>query len=83
MEAAVLRAFEEAVVALGRQDPGLALSILAALVPTTPGLGPVFDAVVVAAAELESEGNIPEATWNALADALPAEVRGEVEAARG
>ena len=83
MEAAALRAIEDALEALGRHDPGLALAALAALPPGSPGLGPVLDALVVAAAELETDGYITEATWNALADAVPPETLGGVEAARG
>lgn len=77
-----LRAIEEAVEALGRHDPGLALSALAQPMESSNAIGAVFDAVVMAASELASQGDITPGTWNALADALPVELQGIVEAWR-
>jgi len=42
------------------------------------------DAVYLAATELEHEGELTEATWNTLADAVgPGPLQGLVEAVRG
>jgi hypothetical protein len=80
MEAAALRAVEEAVEALGSHDPALARAAMSRV--TTSGLAAVFDAVVMAADELEADGEITPGTWNALADAVPPELGGLVEASR-
>jgi hypothetical protein len=82
MEAAVLRAIEEAVEALGRSDPALARSALGGVRGFTPALGAIFVAVGVAATELEVAGEVTPGTWDALADAVPSELRGLVEASR-
>jgi hypothetical protein len=46
--------------------------------------GALADAVHLAAAQLESTGELTDATWNTLADAVgPGPLQGLVEAARG
>lgn len=80
MEAAALRAVEEAVEALGSHDPALARAAISGA--ATSGLAAIFDAVDMAAAELEADGEITAGTWNAIADAVPPELGGLVEAAR-
>lgn len=79
----VVRAVEEAVDALSRDDPGAARTAVAGLPPTDPAVGAISDAVVVAATELETEGEISPMVWNALADAVPPDLRPLVEWARG
>lgn len=79
MDPTALRAIEEAVEALGRHDSAVARSALAGAVAVG---GSVTDAIVAAADELESHGEIAAGTWNALADAVPAELGGIVEASR-
>lgn len=52
---------------------------MAVAVATDPKLGAVADAVDFAASELEQEGELSPAAWNALADACPPELRPLVE----
>lgn len=68
--------------ALGRGDVAAARSAMAAAVVQERGLGAVADAVTFAAAELEADGAVSPAAWNALTDACPAELRSVVEAWR-
>lgn len=80
METAALRAVEVAVEALGSHDPALARAAMSGVAAS--GLAAVFDAVDMAATELETDGEIAPGTWNALADAVPPELGGLVEASR-
>jgi hypothetical protein len=73
---------EEAIVALGRGDVAAARSAMAAATAQERSLDAVADAVAYAAAELEAEGAVSPAAWNALTDACPAELRSVVEAWR-
>lgn len=73
----------EAISALGRADASAALTEMARAVAADPTLAAVADAVGLAASQLEADAEIPAATWNALADVCPAELRGDVEQARG
>jgi hypothetical protein len=73
---------EEAIAGLGRGDPDAARNAIVRAVISDRSLGPVADAVALACAELEGDGEISPAAWNALADACPAEARPAVEAWR-
>ena len=80
-----LTAAERAIEALGRKDPGGARSAVATAVERDQvGLfGALADAVHLAAAELEKDGELSEATWNTLADAVgPGPLQGLVESIR-
>lgn len=72
----------EAIGALGRRDPATARSAMAEAVDRDRGLGPVADAMALVSTELESEGSISDAGWNALADACPSELRHLIELGR-
>ncbi len=81
-----LTAAERAIEALGRKDPGGARSAVATAVEKDQvGLfGALADAVHLAATELEQNGELTEATWNTLADAVgPGPLQGLVESLRG
>jgi hypothetical protein len=81
-----LTAAERAIEALGRSDPaGARMAMATAVERDQAGLfGALADAVQLAAAQLEEEGKLTEATWNTLADAVgPGPLQGLVEAARG
>ncbi len=81
-----LTAAERAIEALGRKDPGGARSAVATAVEKDQvGLfGALADAVHLAATELEKDGELSEATWNTLADAVgPGPLQGLVESVRG
>ncbi|MEX0699678.1 MAG: hypothetical protein WD651_10620 [Acidimicrobiia bacterium] len=81
-----LNAAERAIEALGRKDPAAArMAISTAVERDQVGLfGALADAVHLAAAQLESTGELTDATWNTLADAVgPGPLQGLVEAARG
>lgn len=73
---------EEAIAELGRADPDGAREAIARALNADRSLGPVADAVALACAELEKEGEISPAAWNTLADACPPELRAAVEAWR-
>ena len=80
-----LTAAERAIEALGRKDPGGARSAVATAVERDQvGLfGVLADAVHLAATELEKDGELSEATWNTLADAVgPGPLQGLVESIR-
>jgi len=81
-----LTAAERAIEALGRKDPGGARSAVATAVARDQvGLfSALADAVHLAATELERNGELSEATWNTLADAVgPGPLQGLVESVRG
>ncbi len=81
-----LNAAERAIEALGRRDPaGARMAIATAVERDQVGLfGALADAVHLAAAQLETNGELTDATWNTLADAVgPGPLQGLVEAARG
>lgn len=82
MEAAELGAIESAVEALGRHDPVLARSALAGTMAVSGPMGALLDTVGLAATQLETEGEVSPGTWDALADVMPAELAGLVEAWR-
>lgn len=73
---------EEAVSALGRGDPDDARAAMSRALAADRSLAHVADAVVLACAELESEGEVSPAAWNALADVCPSDVRPAVESWR-
>lgn len=72
----------EAVLALARRDVPTARSEMSAAVSADPSLRVVADAVTMACARLETDGDLDHATWNALADACPTELRDVIEGAR-
>jgi hypothetical protein len=81
-----LNAAERAIEALGRKDPAAArMAISTAVDRDQVGLFTALaDAVHLAASELEATGDLNDATWNTLADAVgPGPLQGLVEAARG
>lgn len=67
-----LTAAERALEALGRKDPGAARSAVATAVERDQvGLfASLADAIYLAASQLEEDKEIPESTWNQLADAV-------------
>jgi hypothetical protein len=67
-----LTAAERAIEALGRKDPsGARMAIATAVERDQVGLfASLADAVYLAAAELETDGEIGAATWNQVADAV-------------
>ena len=73
MEGRARAAAEEAIRALGRDDPASARTFMAEATAIDPGLGPLADIVHLACQELESDGEVTTSTWNALADAVAAE----------
>lgn len=66
-------AAEEAIRALGRGDYATARTSIAEAVAADSGLVGLADIVHLACAELESDGEMTVATWNALADAVASE----------
>jgi hypothetical protein len=81
-----LSAAERAIEALGRKDPGAArMAVATAVERDQAGLfASLADAVHMAASELENRGELSEATWNVLADAVgPGPLQGLVESLRG
>lgn len=80
-----LNAAERAIEALGRGDPAAARMAISTAVERDQigAFSRLADAVYLAASELESEGEIGEATWNQLADAVaPGPLVALVEAVR-
>lgn len=73
---------QEAIAALGRGDPDEARAAMVRAMLTDRDLGPMADAVALACAELEAEGELSPPTWNILADACPTEIRPAVESWR-
>ncbi len=64
------RAFaEEAILALGRGDSASARTFISQAVDVDHDLGPLADCVYLACAEIDQDGEVTTATWNALADA--------------
>lgn len=81
-----LTAAERAIEALGRRDPaGARTAIATAVEKDQVGLfAALADAVEMAASELERDGELSQATWNTLADAVgPGPLQGLVESVRG
>lgn len=81
-----LTAAERAIEALGRRDPAAARMAVAQAAERDQvgAFAQLADAVHLAAAELESAGEISPATWNTLADAVgPGPLQGLVESVRG
>jgi hypothetical protein len=74
-----LRHAEEAIAALGRGDAPLARSAAIFSLASDRSLYALADIIALAAAELEAEGEISPATWNALGDASPEQLRPIIE----
>lgn len=73
---------EEAISALGRGDPDEARAAMARAVSADHSLGPVADAVALASAQLEADGEVSPPAWNMLADVCPPELRPALESWR-
>lgn len=74
-----LRHAEEAIAALGRGDAAMARSAAVLSLASDRSLYALADIIALAAAELEAEGEISPATWNALGDVCPEELRSVIE----
>ena len=61
---------EEAIRAVARLDVGLARNCIAEAFEVDQQIGPLADAVYLACAEIEEEGEVGTSTWNTLADAV-------------
>lgn len=79
------RAFaEEAIRSLGRGDAASARTFIAQAVDTDHHLGPLADCVYMACSEVDADGEVTMATWNALADAVDStDLLAVVESSRG
>lgn len=73
MEGRARSAAEEAIRALGRNDPASARTFIAEAAALDTRLGPLADIVHLACQELETDGEVTTSTWNALADAVASE----------
>lgn len=74
---------EDAIRALGRGDVPAARTAIAQAFDVDHKIGPVADAVYLACAEIEEEGNVSTSTWNTLADAVASpSLVAEIEANR-
>lgn len=74
---------EEAIRALARKDVPAALAAVSQAHAADHSLEPLADAVYMACAQLEEEGRLAIATWNALADAVgPGPLAAVVEESR-
>ena len=81
-----LTAAERSIEALGRKDAaGARTAIATAVEKDQVGLfAALADAIQMAASELEDTGDLSEATWNTIADAVgPGPLQGLVESVRG
>jgi hypothetical protein len=78
------RAFaEEAIRAVGRADSPGARTFVALAFEADHRIGPIADAIHLACAEIDTDGGVSVATWNALADAVDsAELLAVVEGSR-
>jgi hypothetical protein len=65
-----LTAAERAIEALGRKDPSAARMAIATAVDQVGLFASMADAVYLAAAELDADGEISAATWDQVADAV-------------
>jgi hypothetical protein len=63
---------EEAIAALGRHDSSSARTAISQAVSIDRHIAPLADIVYLACSELDDDGSVPTATWNALADAVDA-----------
>lgn len=82
MKDSTLALVEDAIGSLGRGDSAAARAAMAEAAHHDRSLGAVADAMAYATAELESDGSVSPAAWNAIADACPPPLRGVVEAWR-
>lgn len=73
MDERARNAATEAIRALGQDDPATARTYIAEAAALDSKLGPLADIVHLACAEIEADGEVTTATWNALADAGSAE----------
>ena len=83
MESAAKAFAEEAIRAVGLRDVPLARTAIAQAFEVDHRIGPLADAIHLACAEIEEEGEVAISTWNALADAVDsADLFAVVEASR-
>lgn len=83
MDSRALAFAEEAITALGGSDVATARTSIAQACEVDRSLAALADAVYLACAELESDGNVSTATWNTLGDAVgPGPLLAVVEANR-
>ena len=74
---------EEAIRALGRLDVPAARTAIAQAFEVDHKIGQLADAVYLACAEIEEDGEVTTSTWNTLADAVDSPtLLAEVEANR-
>ncbi len=74
---------EEAIRALGRLDVPSARTSIAQAFDVDQTVGPLADAIYLACAEIEEDGDVGTSTWNTLADAVDsAELLAVVESTR-
>ncbi len=74
---------EEAIRAIGRRDVPLARTCVSEAFDADHAVGSLADAIYLACAEIEEEGDVSTATWNILADAVDSpDLLAVVEASR-
>jgi hypothetical protein len=78
------RAFaEDSITAIGTGDVAMARTCIAQACDVDPALAPMADAVYLACSELEGDGKVSIAAWDALGDAVgPGPLQAVVEANR-
>jgi hypothetical protein len=79
------RAFaEEAIRAIGRADAPAARTFVAQAFDVDHDIGPLADVIYLGCAEIDAEGEVSPATWNAIADAVDSpDLLAVVEGSRG
>lgn len=70
MDAKARALAEEAIRALGRADAASARTFVEEAVAVDGKLGALADTVHLACSEIETDGEVSTATWNALADVV-------------
>lgn len=70
MEARARTYAEEAIRAIGQGDVPLARTSIAQAFQADHKIGPLIDAVYLACAEIEADGEVGIPTWDTLADAV-------------
>jgi hypothetical protein len=74
----------EAIRAIGERDVPLARTSIAQAFSADHKIGPLVDAVYLACAEIEDDGEVGTATWDTMADAVVgSDLLAVVEDARG
>ncbi len=74
---------EDSITAIGTGDVAMARTCIAQACEVDPALAPMADAVYLACSELEGDGKVSIAAWDALGDAVgPGPLQAVVEANR-